>query len=300
MLGVHVSKESHVLDDKTVAKDLSVAVTRDVEALKLNCAQIFTFGPRFIVANKIDFEALVDATKDIDLSVHSAYATTSIWKVNKSNKTTDDSKKRLLNIKAQLLSCVKANAWGIVLHINRISPSEAKETMSILKPIVKKTTTMLILEMVSSKSHPEKTYETPEKIDNLTTLIGPNETWWGWCVDTAHLWGAGVDIASYENMKAWLDSLTYKKKVVMFHLNGSSAVRGSGADKHEAAFSPSDLIWKDKDPKKSGVRAIMEFASIYKIPVICEINRGSEADIRKSIATIKSLIPKKSVEDSIE
>ncbi len=287
MLGVHVTKESHVLDDKTSAQDLSTAIQRDLSALGLNCAQIFTYGPRFAVANKIDFDAVKAVTKDIDLSVHSAYPTTSIWNLTEGKSAAD--KKRLDVIKLQLLSCVKINAWGIVLHINKIYPDIAANVMGILKPIVKKTKVKLILEMIASKADPDKTYETPEKIDNLTTLVGANETWWGWCVDTAHLWGAGVDIKSYENMKDWLDRLTYKKKILMFHLNGSSAPRGSGKDKHEIAFGPDDLIWHGVKPEVSGVRAIVEFAENRGIPIICEINRGAEKTVKKSMTIIKNM-----------
>lgn len=292
MIGVHVSKESHVLDDKKPASDISYAITRDVDSLHLNCAQIFTYGPRYMVANKIDYEKVVNATKDIDLSVHSAYSSTSIWHVNADNVSTEESKKRILAIKAQLLSCVKAKAWGLVLHVNRIWPDELTNTMKILKPIVKKTNVTLLLEMVASKAHADKTYETPEKIDNISTLVGARSKWWGWCVDTAHLWGAGVDVRSYDDMHNWLERLVYKEKIRMFHLNGSSATLGNGKDKHEAAFGPDDNIWNEVDPKKSGVRAIMEFAHKHDIPVICEINRGLEKDIRKSMEIVKSLIPK--------
>ncbi len=287
MLGVHVTKDSHVLDDKTPAKDLSLAIQRDLGELALNCAQIFTYGPRFVVANKIDFDAVKTATKDIDLSVHSAYPTTSIWKLTDGTSAAD--KKRLDALKLQLLSCVKINAWGIVLHINKVYPDIAANIMHMLKPIVKKTKVKLILEMVASKSDPNKTYETPEKIDNLTTLVGANENWWGWCVDTAHLWGAGVDIKSYASMKGWLDRLSYKKKILMFHLNGSSAQRGSGKDKHEIAFGPDDLIWHGIKPESSGVRAIVEFAEERGIPIICEINRGTEENVKKSMAVIKNM-----------
>lgn len=287
MLGVHVTKDSKVLDDKTVAKDLSIAIKRDTDKLKINCAQIFTHGPRFMVENKIDFNAVKTATKDIDLSVHSAYPTTSIWKYTDGKSDAD--KKRLDAVKLQLLSCVKVGAWGLVLHINKVFPDVAATAIHALRDIVKKSKVKLILEMVASKADPNKTYETPEKIDNLTTLIGADETWWGWCVDTAHLWGAGVDIKSYTSMKNWLDRLTFKKRIVMFHLNGSSAALGSGKDKHEIAFSSDDLIWNGVKPEDSGVRAIIEFAEERSIPVICEINRGTEENVKKSLKTIKAM-----------
>lgn len=287
MLGVHVTKESHVLDDKSSASDLSDAILRDLDALDLNCAQVFTHGPRFMVPNNLDHQAIKDVTGDIDLSVHSAYPTTSIWKL--SGVTDSADKKRLGALKMQLDACAKIGAWGLVLHINKINPDDAAAVMQIIKRCVKKSGTKIILEMVSSKADPNKTYETPEKIDNLTTLIGADESWWGWCVDTAHLWGAGVDIKSYDSMKSWLDRLVYKKKIFMFHLNGSSAIRGSGKDKHEIAFGPDDLIWYGIKPENSGVRAIVEFAEARSIPIICEINRGTEANVKKSIAAIKGL-----------
>lgn len=288
MLGVHVNKTSSVLDNKGTADDLSEAIIRDTTELKINAAQIFTFGPRFMNPNKIDFPAVMSATWNVDLSVHSAYASVGIWKIDTQDCQSSNSKKQIDNIKMQLISCQKANAWGLVLHITKVFPDVAARVMKVLKPTVKKSKICLLLEMVSNKADPDKTYETPEKIDNLTTLIGA-EDWWGWCVDTAHLWGAGFDCSSYEAMHSWLEALTYKDRIKMFHLNGSSAIKGSGADKHEIAFGPDDKIWNGIDPNESGVRAIVEFAYKRNIPLICEINRGSEKNVRISISRIKKL-----------
>jgi deoxyribonuclease-4 len=289
ILGVHIAKGSKTLDDKTPSKEMSDAIVRETNELGLNAAQIFTYGPRQIVPNKIDFEKVKKVTTDIDLSVHSAYATTGIWKVNKENKSQAKSKRMIDVVKLQLASCKKIGAHSLVIHINKIFPDVAATTMGFLAPYAKKIGVKVVLEMVASKADPDKTYETPEKIDNLTTMLGPKETWWGWCIDTAHLWGAGVDVSKYEYMKDWLDRLTYKKKVVMFHLNGSFAKRGSGKDKHAIAFSSDDVIWYGIKPEESGVRAIVEFAMKYKIPIICEINVGLEEDTLASLAAIKKL-----------
>lgn len=289
LLGVHVSKASAVLDKKTPAKDLSLAIIRDVSVLGLNAAQIFTYGPQKIVPNKMDYDAIKLATNDIDLTVHSAYATTTIWSVSTDNKTEPSSKKKLDLFKLQLMSCMKVGAWGMVVHLGKQYSDIVADTMTLLKPLSKKTGVKIILEMVACKSDPDKTYETPEKIDNLTTLIGASEQWWGWCIDTAHIWAAGINIKSYESMKNWLDQITYKKKIIQFHLNGSSAIMGSGKDKHEIAFSSDDKIWYGVEPSKSGVRAIVEFALQNSVTIICEINRGKESDVVKSINTIKQL-----------
>jgi deoxyribonuclease-4 len=289
LLGVHVTKSSKVLDDKKDAKDISFAINRDLNKLCLNSAQIFTYGPRFMVKNKIDYNKVKETCSDIDLTVHSAYSTVSIWKVNKKNKTNQSSKKYLDSIYNQIKSCDEIDAWGLVLHVTKQYADVVAESMKIIKPKIKKTGVKIILEMVSSKADDNKTYETPEKIDNLTTLIGPTEQWWGWCVDTAHLWGAGVDIKSYSSMSNWLNRITYKKKILMFHLNGSSAKCGSGKDKHEIAFSPNDLIWYGISPSKSGLRAVVEFAVKYNCTIICEINRGSEEDVISSLDIIKKI-----------
>jgi len=289
LLGVHVSKTSAVLDKKTAAKDLAAAIIRDANALGLNAVQIFTYGPQKMVPNKIDYDEVKEATKDLDLTVHSAYATSSIWSVHTTNKHEGDAKKKLDLFKLQLMSSMKVGAWGMVVHVGKQYSDVVANTMTLLKPLSKKAGVKVILEMVACKSDADKTYETPEKMDNLTTLIGATEQWWGWCVDTAHIWAAGVNIKSYDDMKDWFNRLTYKKKIVQFHLNGSSEIRGGGKDKHEIAFSADDKIWHGVKPEESGVRAIVEFALQNSIPIICEINRGKEADVVKSINTIKQL-----------
>jgi deoxyribonuclease-4 len=288
LLGIHVGKTNDILKNKSHS-DISDAIERDTTELGINAAQIFTHGPQGMNPNKIDYKSTTEKTKDIDLTVHSAYPSVGIWKVNKENKGESKSKRLLDAVTSQLITCKKINAWGWVLHIAKTYPDIASATMKVLKPLAIKTGVKIILEMVASKADPDKTYETPEKIDNLTTLIGPEENWWGWCVDTAHLWGAGVDVRSYKSMHDWLYRLTYKKKILMFHLNGSSAVLGSGKDKHEIAFSPDDVIWHGVDPDKSGVKAIVEFANERGIPMICEINRGDKKNCLMSMATIKKL-----------
>lgn len=288
ILGVHVAKVSKVIDNKSVADDLSTAINRDLNKLGLNAAQIFTYGPRFMVKNKVNYTKVNNVCRDVDLTVHSAYSTVSIWKVNEDNKKTVASKKAITSIYEQLKSCKHTGAWGLVLHITKQYADNVAETMHIIKPYAKKTGVKIILEMVSSKAD-NKTYETPEKIDNLTTLIGSTEQWWGWCVDTAHLWGAGINISSYADMSVWLKRLTYKKKILMIHLNGSSAVRGSGKDKHEIAFSSYDNIWHGIKPINSGLKAITEFAVKYCCTIICEINRGTEAEVVKCLNIIKNI-----------
>ena len=292
ILGIHVTQQSKVLDDKT-PYELHLAIRRDLDHYGLNACQLFTYGPRLPIKNSIDYKKLLKETIDIDVSVHSCYPTTSIWKINHDNKSTPQNKKRLTIFKNQLSSTRDIGGWCFVLHINRILPRDAIETLEIIHPLCLESNVKLGIEMVSSKADTERTYETPEKLDNLISQIEKiptnNKDWYGIVVDTAHLWGAGVDIKSYDSMENWLSRFFHKKKICMVHLNGSSAERGSGKDKHEAPFSPDDKIWHDIPLKKSGLFALVKFCIANQITIICEINRGTQKNISKSLSMIKSI-----------
>ena len=287
LLGVHVAQSSKTLDDKKT-RQLHETLKLEMDILGLNSAQIFVSNPRTSLPAKINYDALQQACSDIDLSVHSPYASVGIWKVNNDNKTTPSSKQKIGMFKNQMELTQKAGAWCLVLHITKLLPENVVETMNIIKPIAKQTGVKIGLEMVANKADREKTYETPEKIDNLIMLLG-QKTYYGIVVDTSHIHGAGIDCSSYESMKNWFDRLTYKKRIVMFHLNGSYAERGSGKDKHAIPFSAEDKIWHGIEPSKSGVRAVVEFANQHSIPMIVEVNRGTQAEVVESLEIIKQL-----------
>lgn len=58
----------------------------------------------------------------------------------------------------------------------------------------------------------------------------------GFCLDTAHAWGAGIDLANPEATDVFLadfDARIGLDRLVMIHLNDSKAERGSRLDRHE-------------------------------------------------------------------
>ncbi len=64
--------------------------------------------------------------------------------------------------------------------------------------------------------------------------IGPDRV--AFCLDTAHLWGAGYAIAEpdgVDDLLARVESLLGPGRVAMVHLNDSKAERGSRHDRHE-------------------------------------------------------------------
>jgi len=58
----------------------------------------------------------------------------------------------------------------------------------------------------------------------------------GFCLDVAHAWGAGIDMASPAAIDDWLGAFDARiglGRLVMVHLNDSRAERGSRLDRHE-------------------------------------------------------------------
>jgi endonuclease IV len=289
IVGVHVSRKSHMLDDDA-ERVLEDAITLHVKSLGITAVQIFTHGPRTLYRNKIDLEAIAKASSGLNLTAHSPYATVSLWNLDPENLTSSEARSMIGIIANQFDAARTAGAWGVVIHMTLHPPETiAKFTRRILHPLARKYGVTPLLEMVANKSHDTNTYETPEKLNRLSALIRGN--YYGWTVDTAHLWAAGEDIASYDAMHTWL-SRVKPGMIKQFHLNGSSATQGNGKDKHEIPFCSSDNIFHRyrANPKKSGVYAIVQYAAQHKICIICEINRGSEADTRWCLDVMHGMV----------
>ena len=162
-----------------------------------------------------------------------------------------------------------------------------------------------------------KTYETPEKINNLTSMIMekfPKFTNWYWCIDTCHLWSAGIELNKKKITDRWINEIKYPKKIGLFHLNGGSHdIFNTGKDKHIIPFSDDDDIWCDifiknkkkkinnierivsekgmyeTEYKKSPLYRIIQFCKINKIDSILEINRGEFKDINFSFNILSTI-----------
>jgi deoxyribonuclease-4 len=85
------------------------------------------------------------------------------------------------------------------------------------------------------------------------------------CLDTAHLWGAGYDVGSVEGAAAVLDrfeEVIGLDRLPMVHLNDSRSMRGSRTDRHEhvgaGRIGPLGLGAFLKDPRLATATFIME------------------------------------------
>ena len=80
------------------------------------------------------------------------------------------------------------------------------------------------------------TIEELARIADAAAARGIGESRLGFCLDTAHAWGAGVDLAEPDGVDAFLaefDRLVGLDRLLMVHLNDSRSERGERTDRHE-------------------------------------------------------------------
>src|SRR5688572_13266078 len=104
-----------------------------------------------------------------------------------------------------------------------------------------------------------------EDLAAILDAIGPDGEHLAFCLDTAHLWGAGYDVSSADGALAVIDrfdELIGLDRLPMVHLNDSRSLLGSRTDRHEhvgagriGAVGLGALL---RDPRLSGATFIME------------------------------------------
>jgi len=104
-----------------------------------------------------------------------------------------------------------------------------------------------------------------EQLAAILEAVGPDAERLAFCLDTAHLWGAGYDVGSADGATAVVDrfdALIGLDRLALVHLNDSRSARGSRADRHEhvgaGLIGPLGLGALLRDPRLSGMAFIME------------------------------------------
>jgi deoxyribonuclease IV len=105
--------------------------------------------------------------------------------------------------------------------------------------------------------------ELAEILDGVGRGIGADRL--AFCLDTAHLWGAGHDVSSEEGACEVLDrfeELIGMDRLPMIHLNDSRSELGSRSDRHEhvgaGRIGPAGLGALLRDPRMAAATFIME------------------------------------------
>ncbi len=104
-----------------------------------------------------------------------------------------------------------------------------------------------------------------EELARMLDGIGADASRFGFCLDTAHLWGAGYDVAGAGGATAVIDrfeDLIGLERLALVHLNDSRSELGSRADRHEhvgaGRIGPEGLGALLRDPRLREVTFIME------------------------------------------
>lgn len=254
----------------------------------INSIQIFTHGPRHKYKNKynpLEIKQFINKNK-IALYVHSPYIPTDgIWTGLLKNET-----KYLNHLQELVDSANEINARGLVIHITKQLPETILKVMTIIQKKIKNLSNLiLILEMKAMKPHPLMSYETPEKCNNLCNILKNIKIKWGLCIDFSHIWACGINISDKNIIKKWFNIFKYHNKIKLFHLNSASYNTYSrGKDIHIIPFSKYDNIWNNV--KNSSFELIIKYAKKNKIPLISEVNRGTQKELEYFLNILNKLL----------
>ncbi len=260
-----------------LGKHFEVKNFATLQKTAMTCAQIFTHGPKSTQMCNFDHDIVKQATRRLPIYAHATYLSHP-WKRTKMH----------FHIKEQLEVCKKLKLSGLVIHLPKDIPEIVVKTMEIIND----PDMLIILEMTSVAPDPKKTYETPEKLNALIEALLESQVDinFGICIDTSHVWAAGQDMSRYDNVQDWINRIKYPDYIKLFHINGTTIELGGHKDVHEPPFSSKDLIWNNIPPKDSGMRAIVEFAGEYNIPLIMELTKSSNKAIEDAYNIVDKLI----------
>ena len=291
MFGPHVNRDRAPAGAPLAAH--VEAARREAEAesgFPIRAAAVFVGGPRVRRVSLSDAEAAdlraYSARAGVRLVAHSAYVAAP-WRGDAAAAA---------HIRAEAAACQAAGIGALVVHLPKL-PLEAvlARAGDLLCPAAPGVRIFLETPAVRPA---ESFYETPAKLAALLRALAA-AGWggrFGVCVDTAHLWTCGVDLASRAAAEAWLQGLEAEGVpfgALMFHLNDSARPRGVGPDAH--APLGRGLIWgryaggdfAAGDFADSGLAAFVDFARRHSLVAILE--RSPPGGLRGDYALLRAL-----------
>jgi len=265
MLGFHILKNQ---DGK--ARSYEQAIEDEHEEYGITAAQLFVSGPRSRRMIQMDATAVKKKAKELGVTL---YAHNSYFGHPWSGKADV-----IEYVKAQMNLCKKAGIKGFVIHL----PKKPLDVVIEILPKIVHPKVEILLEIPSVK--PDKnSWETPQKINELCGQILEHDIENVYiCVDTSHIFACGYDLTTVAQSKKWLKEIEHPDMIHMIHLNDSGVPLGNNKDVH--AQIGTGHMWKDLDPKKSGMAPFIQFAKKNKIPIILERagfkNEGMEHEMK--------------------
>ncbi len=275
MLGFHTSKGSSL--------SMKIAIANNKYDLKTT--QIYVAGPQNVHINKEFLQAKPDLNID-NVIVHSNYINSAnMWHANEQN---------IEDIKKEIDATVNVGSKNLVMHFIKDSDVKIDQIIACVEklvPLFEKRKVNLCLEHIAS-SRLNDADSWNKFCDKFFKTITSDYV--KLVIDTAHLWGSGYNMQSYDDAMIFLQNFKYINKVQILHLNGSSRAFDRNCDKHQMPMSQFDLIWGPEISQEAynnkGIKAFIEYAILYNWFIILEICRDYSANEETFINILKKAL----------
>ena len=129
------------------------------------------------------------------------------------------------------------------------------------------------------------TLEELARIADAAAARGISESRLGFCLDTAHAWGAGANLAEPEGVDAYLakfDRLIGLDRLLMVHLNDSRSARGERTDRHEHVGGG--------EIGERGLGQVVRHPALRNVPLILETPGMDEGYDAINLARVRALV----------
>lgn len=237
-----------------------------------NCVQIFLKSPKVYSKqfNASALEQCAEFIKETGIVVfnHSPYM------LNFSRGTDDNiSTRSRKSLTEDIMGCHKIGAVGTVIHMGKhlkLGEETGIGNMHLnLQLVIDENrdilnSTKIILE-TSANQGTEICWQLEKLTDLYNTFSDEDKSTLMFCVDTAHIWAAGYNISTRENVIDYFmkfDKLIGLNKLAVIHFNDSKVECGSKKDRHQS------LTLGNIGQK--GLSAIVDLAIENSIPLVLE------------------------------
>ena len=262
-IGFHVNKTYCTHKGATIEQNIAKAEKK--YNLRLRTAQIFVANPRsfrFSVNGEEQEQSLKEFIKrtGIHIYAHARYLD-NVFSTEVKNST-------LGFVRKEIKICEEVGIKGFVLHLYRYPSHRVIESLEVLNP---SKDVKIILETPAIS--PDKAiYNSASALIELWNATKKAKLNCGICVDTCHIYAAGLNIAEKDVIQDFFMSIIkcIPSTDILIHLNDSSAALGSGRDRH--ASLGEGLIW---DKTRDSLKWLIEFIRKYEIDTILERSEGN-------------------------
>ena len=267
------------------------AKAAEVTALEYQCnaMQIFTKSPRSRVVKPISEEQAKEFRANCEkfdikfVVAHSSYLLNFGKPMSKAPWMKDD-----LVLDFERINTL--GGYGVVVHVGKamdIKPDEAlnnviENAKIILENTAKYKVKYLFENTAGQGSEVGTTFEELEYIKNGLKDYGDRVKF---CLDTAHMWGAGYDLHQPEKVLSQIEKHIGINNIGCFHFNDSKKELGSRVDRHDN-FTEEGKIGLDN------LVTVANFAINNDIPLILETPEDSNYNHLTDINTLKAKLTK--------